>query len=93
MVRSIDRQANRSIQLMGRWDDIPPPPRNNQAPPFRNPPPTTEWKGRPVGWQPPPAPPPMRNVSTPHVQGVGVLLVLLVFTAGIAIGAKMAGGW
>lgn len=56
------------------------------------PPPTTEWRGRPVGWQPPPAPPPMRRGAIPHAPGVSVLLVVLVFLSGVVIGAKMAGG-
>lgn len=56
-------------------------------------PPTTEWRGRPVGWQPPPAPPPMRGGSIPHAPGVSVTLVVLVFLMGVVVGTKMAGGW
>lgn len=56
-------------------------------------PPTTEWRGRPVGWQPPPAPPPMRGASMPHAPGVSVMLVVMVFIMGIVVGIKMAGGW
>lgn len=52
-----------------------------------------EWRGRPVGWQPPPAPPPMRRGAIPHAPGVSVLLVVLVFLSGVVIGTKMAGGW
>lgn len=57
------------------------------------PPPTTEWRGRPVGWQPPPAPPPMRGVAMPHAPGVSLMLVVLAFLSGVVIGTKMAGGW
>lgn len=56
-------------------------------------PPTTEWRGRPVGWQPPPAPPAMRGGSMPHAPGVSVLLVVAVFLMGVVVGTKMAGGW
>lgn len=56
-------------------------------------PPTTEWRGRPVGWQPPPAPPPMRGGAMPHASGVGVTLVVAVFLMGVVVGTKMAGGW
>ena len=42
----------------------------------------------------PPAPPPMR---TPRpisiIPTTGSMLVVLVFLAGVAVGAKMAGGW
>lgn len=42
----------------------------------------------------PPAPPPM---CTPRpasiVPSIGSMLVVLVFIAGMAVGAKMAGGW
>lgn len=55
-------------------------------------PPTTEWHGRPVGWQPPPAPPPMRDGSMPHAAGVSVMLVMAVFLIGVVVGTKMAGG-
>lgn len=57
------------------------------------PPPTTEWRGRPVDWQPPPAPPPMRGGAIPHAPGVSVAIVTLVFLMGVVIGTKMAGGW
>lgn len=57
------------------------------------PPPTTEWRGRPIGWQPPPAPPPMRGGAIPHAPGVSGTLVVLVFLMGVVIGTKMAGGW
>lgn len=59
----------------------------------REPPPTTEWHGRPAGWQPLPKPPAMRGGAIPHAPGVSVTMVILVFMVGVAIGAKMAGGW
>lgn len=57
------------------------------------PPPTTESRGRPAGWQPPPAPPPMRGGEISHAPGVSVAIVTLVFLMGVVIGTKMAGGW
>lgn len=56
------------------------------------PPPTTEWRGRPAGWQPPPAPPPMRGGEIRHAPGVSVMLVVLVFLAGVVVGTKIVGG-
>ena len=42
----------------------------------------------------PPAPPPMRTATTaPITPSIGSVLVVLVFLAGVAVGAKMAGGW
>jgi hypothetical protein len=42
----------------------------------------------------PPAPPPMRAPRpTSIIPSVGSMLVVLVFIAGMAVGAKMAGGW
>lgn len=58
-----------------------------------DPPTTVEWRGRPAGWQPPPAPPPMRGGAMPHASGVGVTLVVMVFLMGVVVGTKMAGGW
>ena len=55
-----------------------------------DPPPTTEW---PDGRQPPPAPPSMRGGAMPHVPGVSVTLVVLVFFMGVAVGMKIVGGW
>lgn len=56
-------------------------------------PPTTEWQGRPPGWQPPPALPPLRGGEIRHAPGVSVTLVMFVFLLGVVVGAKMAGGW
>ena len=53
------------------------------------PPPTTEWRGRKA----PPSPPPMRVQRASLAPSIGSLLVVLVFIAGVAVGAKMAGGW
>lgn len=50
------------------------------------PPPTTEQRGLPP-------PPPMRTPHHSRTPGLGPMLVVLVFVAGVAIGAKMAGGW
>ena len=41
----------------------------------------------------PPGPPPMRKPHSSLAPSVGSLLIVLVFIAGIAVGAKMAGGW
>lgn len=41
----------------------------------------------------PPAPPPKRNPHASLAPSVGSMLVVLVFIAGVAVGAKMAGGW
>ena len=41
----------------------------------------------------PPKPPPMRQPMELMAPGIGSLLVVLVFVAGMAVGAKMAGGW
>ena len=38
-------------------------------------------------------PPPMREPVASLVPSVGSVLIALVFIAGVAIGAKMAGGW
>jgi hypothetical protein len=59
----------------------------------REPPPTTEWSGRPAGWQKLRPPPAMRGGAIPHAPGVSVTMVILVFLIGVAVGAKMAGGW
>lgn len=53
------------------------------------PPPTTEQRGLP----PPPPPPPMRTPNTSIAPSIGSLLIVLVFIAGVAVGAKMSGGW
>lgn len=66
---------------------------NNQKPPHRTPPPTTEWAGRPVGYVPPPTPPPMCSGSMPNSDGVPFLIIAGAFLVGVAIGARMAGGW
>lgn len=42
---------------------------------------------------PPPAPPPLRNPDASVMPSLGSLWVGLVFLAGVAVGAKMAGGW
>lgn len=41
----------------------------------------------------PPPPPPMRVPMAPLVPSLGSMLVVVVFLAGVAVGAKMAGGW
>ena len=41
----------------------------------------------------PPAPPPMRSLNTALAPSLGSLLIVLVFIGGVAVGAKMAGGW
>lgn len=41
----------------------------------------------------PPAPPPMRNPNASLAPSLGSLLIVLVFVAGVAVGAKMAGAW
>lgn len=42
----------------------------------------------------PPAPPPMRTpLPGSLIPTAGSMLVVLVFIAGVAVGAKMAGGW
>lgn len=43
---------------------------------------------------PPPARPPMRTPRPASIMpSIGSMLVVLVFIAGMAVGAKMAGGW
>lgn len=42
----------------------------------------------------PPAPPPMRRtLPASIILTTGSMLVVLVFLAGVAVGAKMTGGW
>ncbi|MBP5058927.1 hypothetical protein [Pseudomonas chlororaphis] len=41
----------------------------------------------------PPAPPPMRTPNAPLAPSVGSMLVVAVFLLGVALGAKMTGGW
>lgn len=42
----------------------------------------------------PPAPPPMRKpLPASVIPSAGSMLVVLVFLSGVAVGAKMAGGW
>ncbi|EIK68279.1 hypothetical protein PseBG33_1361 [Pseudomonas synxantha BG33R] len=41
----------------------------------------------------PPEPPPMRQSTASMALSIDSLLVMLVFVAGMAIGAKMVGGW
>ncbi|PHN66484.1 hypothetical protein AO268_22495 [Pseudomonas sp. ICMP 8385] len=41
----------------------------------------------------PPAPPPMRTPNAAHVASLASVLIVLVFIAGVAVGAKVAGGW
>ena len=42
----------------------------------------------------PPAPPPMRApLPASIIPTTGSMLIVLVFIAGVAVGAKMAGGW
>ena len=40
-----------------------------------------------------PPPPPMRRPMASIAPSIGSLLIVLVFLAGVAVGAKMAGGW
>lgn len=40
-----------------------------------------------------PPPPPLRNPNAPVMPSAGSLWVGLVFLIGVAVGAKMAGGW
>lgn len=41
-----------------------------------------------------PAPPPMRTPRPASIiPSIGSVLIVLVFIAGVAVGAKMAGGW
>lgn len=42
---------------------------------------------------PPPAPPMRTPRPTSIIPGTGSMLVVLVFIAGVVVGAKMAGGW
>ena len=45
-------------------------------------------------WRPPAPPaPPMRQPNASVVPSLGSLWIVLVFIAGVAVGAKMAGGW
>ena len=49
-----------------------------------------------MGNQKPPyrnPPPPMRTPGTSLAPSIGSPLIVLVFIAGVAVGAKMAGGW
>ncbi|NMY31924.1 hypothetical protein HBR94_10480 [Pseudomonas sp. WS 5412] len=41
----------------------------------------------------PPASPPMRTPNAAHVASLASVLIVLVFIAGVVVGAKMAGGW
>lgn len=41
----------------------------------------------------PPAAPPMRPPNAAHVASLASVLIVLVFIAGVVVGAKMAGGW
>ena len=41
----------------------------------------------------PPAPPPMRNPYASLAPSLGSVLIVLVFIAGVMVGAKMAVGW
>lgn len=50
------------------------------------PPPTTEQRGIPPA-------PPLRNPNASVTPSLGSLLIVLVFIAGVSIGAKMVGGW
>lgn len=43
--------------------------------------------------QAPPAPPPMRTPNAAHVASLASVLIVLVFIAGVVVGAKMVGGW
>ncbi|UFQ03042.1 hypothetical protein [Pseudomonas fitomaticsae] len=52
------------------------------------PPPTVEWRGAR-----PPAPPPLRNPNASVTPSLGSLWIVLVFIVGVAVGAKMVGGW
>ncbi len=40
-----------------------------------------------------PPPPPMRAPMAPLMPSLGSMLVVVVFLVGVAVGAKMAGGW
>lgn len=42
---------------------------------------------------PTPVPPPMRTPGTSIAPSFASLMIALVFLAGVAVGAKMAGGW
>ena len=64
-----------------------------QKPPLRNAPPTTEWPGRPVGYVRAPTPPAMRGGSMPQADGIPFMIIAGALLVGVAIGAKMAGGW
>lgn len=49
---------------------------------------------RPIPNPDPPAPPPMRRLLPASIiPTIGSMLAVLVFIAGMAVGAKMAGGW
>ncbi len=50
------------------------------------PPLTTEWRGLP-------SPPPFRNPNASVMPSAGALWIVLVFFIGVAVGAKMTGGW
>lgn len=76
-----------------RWVKIEPEPFNSEQTLCAACRRAVERHARPVGWQPPPAPPPMRGGAMPHAPGVSVMLVVLVFLVGVVIGIKMAGGW
>ena len=41
----------------------------------------------------PPTPPAMRTPNAAHVASLASVLIVLVFIAGVVVGAKMAGGW
>lgn len=47
----------------------------------------------PGGKPPPPPPPPMRKPMTSLAPSLGSVLIVLMFIVGVAVGAKMAGGW
>lgn len=48
----------------------------------------------PGGKPPPPPPPPMRTPGPASIiPTAGSMLVVMVFIAGVAVGAKMVGGW
>lgn len=38
-------------------------------------------------------PPPMRTPNAAHVASLASVLIVLVFIAGVVVGAKMTGGW
>lgn len=49
---------------------------------------------RPIPNTEPPAPPPMRTpLPASIIPTTGSMLLVLVFIAGVAVGAKMVGGW